>query len=150
MPTVTINDKEYAVQWIDRDDVLAILQEVTSAPEYIFSVKFRTRNDRKNLDDTIRPAGTIRHLTSKRKQNNLPTKDWTSKRGRLNYNPVQHDLFQCYTIEGRGGDDGRGNHWAMVCCRSAFVIKNEGVIYFVRGCDDSLAEFNDIMGRQAA
>ena len=116
---------------IKREQLRDLLDRLTSHPEYFFSADFKTRNDRKNADGTIRPAGTDRHLVCKRKQNIKTTKDWTSKGGRLRFDPVVKQLFHVYTTEGPNGDDGTGNHWGFICLRSCWRVRVKGTVFLV-------------------
>jgi hypothetical protein len=124
--SITFLRKREDVYQVPREFLRELLDLLTSAPQYFFSAEFLTRNDRKNDDGTIRKAGTLRHLVCKRKPNLKPTKNWTSKGGKLSFDPVEKELYHVYTTEGANGDDGKGNHWGFICLRSCSQLKIMG------------------------
>lgn len=97
--------------------------ERLAATQRIFRATFIRRTDLVVEGELLERKGSIRNLTCKGKPNKLATKNWRPKNGTLPFAPDDHDLFLVYSVEGKKGNDGRGNHWAFIDLRTVREIQ---------------------------
>ena len=120
---------------IERRRVKNVLDTLTRKQQ-LFSASFLRRTDLVSKDSAgnkvvLAPKGSVRRMVCKRKPNLNPTANWRSKGGKLPFNPTDHELYHVYTVEGKLGNDGRGNHWGFICLRTVFEIIWGGMRYKV-------------------
>ena len=110
---------------IIRQEVPAFLSKLGSQ---IFSASFlrRTALVDKRTKQVLAPVGSVRHIVCKLKPNLEPTKDWSSQGAERPFDPAEKGLYPVYTVEGKPGNDGRGNHWAFIDLKTVFELHVNG------------------------
>jgi len=111
------------MQTVKRANVRNLLD---SFDQRLFRATFIRRTDLIVRGVVVQPAGSVRHMTCKRKPNLFPTVNWQSKGGSLPFDPVAKGLYHIYTVEGTRGNDGRGNHWGFIDLKTVIELKYRG------------------------
>lgn len=104
---------------------------IDSFGESIFCVKFPRRTDKIVGGKVVSKAGSLRTMTCKRKPNLKTTKNWTSKGVERPFRPIDKGLYAVYTVEGKNGKDGNGNHWAFIDLKTVRTIRHNRKTYSV-------------------
>lgn len=89
----------------------------------------------------LQPAGQLRTMIVKGKNDNRPMKHWQSKGGQLGYNPADHNLYlvagmysdqkQNFGTGKRIGRHGQWRSFCMICLDGVHAIRYEGIEYLV-------------------